>query len=146
MANKGGRMLSLTDILASIVKTVKTVCPNISTQDVKEGYKKKTIYVYLDDVNSDDYMRKYNERNISVAMVYFPEDERKSTVELLDVQDKLTNLFAQQSEFEIKDGIYGVVSGINSHRQDGVLAFDFDLYVFEAYDEVKHENMEELNI
>lgn len=137
-------MLTLTDILSSIVKTVKTVCQNVSTQDVKEGYKKKTIYVYLDDVKSDDYMRKYSERNISVAMVYFPEDERKSTVELLDVQDKLTNLFTQKNEFEIKNGVYGVVSEVNSHRQDGVLTFDFDLYVYEAYDEEQHDTMEEL--
>lgn len=139
-------MLTITDITAKIIEKLRELnCP-IMSKDVKEGYDKQTLYIYFDEIKSNDYMQKFVERKISVATVYFPADDRKNTFELLEVQEKLTQMFVLNSNFSLSDDVCGQISEVRTNIRDGVLTFDFNMYVFEAYDEQPHELMQDLEV
>lgn len=139
-------MQTLRDTLAVIVSKVReqfTDC-SVSSQDITEGFERKTIYIYFDNVRQNDYMKKFTEKKITIVMIYFPQEERKNTAELLEVQDKLSNLFSQNDTVELKEGVYAYIQDIHSFRHEGTLQFECQAYIFEEYDEVEHELMEEL--
>lgn len=139
-------MLTITDITAKIVEKLRELeCP-IMSKDIKEGYDKQTLYVYFENIKSDDYMQKFIERKISVATVYFPADDRKNTFELLEIQEKLTRMFVLNSNFPLNADVYGQITEVQTAIREGVLTFDFDMYVFEAYDEQPHELMQDLEV
>ena len=119
-------MLTITDITAKIIEKLRELnCP-IMSKDVKEGYDKQTLYIYFDEIKSNDYMQKFIERKISVATVYFPADDRKNTFELLEVQEKLTQMFVLNSNFSLSDDVCGQISEVRTNIRDGVLTFDFN--------------------
>ena len=139
-------MQTLRDTLAVIVSKVReqfTDC-SVSSQDITEGFERKTIYIYFDNVRQNDFMKKFTEKKITIVMIYFPQEERKNTAELLEVQDKLSNLFSQNDTIELKEGVYAYIQDIHSFRHEGTLQFECQAYIFEEYDEVEHELMEEL--
>lgn len=139
-------MLTITDITAKIVEKLRELkCP-IMSKDIKEGYDKQTLYVYFENIKSNDYMQKFIERKISVATVYFPADDRRNTFELLEIQEKLTQMFVLNSNFPLNTDVYGQISEVQTAIREGVLTFDFDMYVFEAYDEQPHELMQDLEV
>ncbi len=139
-------MQTLRDTLAVIVSKVREQFADcsVSSQDITEGFERKTIYIYFDNVRQNDYMKKFTEKKITIVMIYFPQEERKNTAELLEVQDKLSNLFSQNDTIELKEGVYAYIQDIHSFRHEGTLQFECQAYIFEEYDEVEHELMEEL--
>lgn len=139
-------MQTLRDTLAVIVSKVREqfVDCSVSSQDITEGFERKTIYIYFDNVRQNDFMKKFTEKKITIVMIYFPQEERKNTAELLKVQDKLSNLFSQNDTIELKEGVYAYIQDIHSFRHEGTLQFECQAYIFEEYDEVEHELMEEL--
>ncbi len=139
-------MQTLRDTLAVIVSKVREQFADcsVSSQDITEGFERKTIYIYFDNVRQNDFMKKFTEKKITIVMIYFPQEERKSTAELLEVQDKLSNLFSQNDTIELKEGVYAYIQDIHSFRHEGTLQFECQAYIFEEYDEVEHELMEEL--
>lgn len=139
-------MQTLRDTLAVIVSKVREQFADcsVSSQDITEGFERKTIYIYFDNVRQNDFMKKFTEKKITMVMIYFPQEERKNTAELLEVQDKLSNLFSQNDTIELKEGVYAYIQDIHSFRHEGTLQFECQAYIFEEYDEVEHELMEEL--
>lgn len=139
-------MQTLRDTLAVIVSKVREQFADcsVSSQDITEGFERKTIYIYFDNVRQNDFMKKFTEKKITIVMIYFPQEERKNTAELLEVQDKLTNLFSQNDTVELKEGVYAYIQDIHSFRHEGTLQFECQAYIFEEYDEVEHELMEDL--
>lgn len=139
-------MQTLRDTLAVIVSKVREQFADcsVSSQDITEGFERKTIYIYFDNVRQNDYMKKFTEKKITIVMIYFPQEERKNTAELLEVQDKLSNLFSQNDTIELKEGVYAYIQDIHSFRHEGTLQFECQAYIFEEYDEVEHELMEDL--
>lgn len=139
-------MQTLRDTLAVIVSKVREQFADcsVSSQDITEGFERKTIYIYFDNVRQSDFMKKFTEKKITIVMIYFPQEERKNTAELLEVQDKLSNLFSQNDTIELKEGVYAYIQDIHSFRHEGTLQFECQAYIFEEYDEVEHELMEEL--
>ena len=139
-------MQTLRDMLAVIVSKVREQFADcsVSSQDITEGFERKTIYIYFDNVRQNDFMKKFTEKKITIVMIYFPQEERKNTAELLKVQDKLSNLFSQNDTIELKEGVYAYIQDIHSFRHEGTLQFECQAYIFEEYDEVEHELMEEL--
>lgn len=139
-------MQTLRDTLAVIVSKVREQFADcsVSSQDITEGFERKTIYIYFDNVRQNDYMKKFTEKKITIVMIYFPQEERKNTAELLEVQGKLSNLFSQNDTIELKEGVYAYIQDIHSFRHEGTLQFECQAYIFEEYDEVEHELMEEL--
>lgn len=139
-------MQTLRDTLAVIVSKVREQFADcsVSSRDITEGFERKTIYIYFDNVRQNDFMKKFTEKKITIVMIYFPQEERKNTAELLEVQDKLSNLFSQNDTIELKEGVYAYIQDIHSFRHEGTLQFECQVYIFEEYDEVEHELMEEL--
>lgn len=139
-------MQTLRDTLAVIVSKVREQFADcsVSSQDITEGFERKTIYIYFDNVRQNDFMKKFTEKKITIVMIYFPQEERKNTAELLEVQDKLTNLFSQNDTIELKEGVYAYIQDIHSFRHEGTLQFECQAYIFEEYDEIEHELMEDL--
>ena len=139
-------MQTLRDTLAVIVSKVREQFADcsVSSQDITEGFERKTIYIYFDNVRQNDFMKKFTEKKITIVMIYFPQEERRNTAELLEVQDKLSNLFSQNDTIELKEGVYAYIQDIHSFRHEGTLQFECQAYIFEEYDEVEHELMEEL--
>lgn len=138
-------MLTLLDTLAVIVSKVENVLSNcsVSSQDLAEGFERNTMYIYFDGIRQNDYMNKFVEKKVKIIMIYFPTDERKNSVELLEVQEKIMNLFTT-GVIKLKDGVYANIDDIYSFRHEGTMQFECDAYIFEEYDEVEYELMEEL--
>lgn len=138
-------MLTLLDTLAVIVSKVENVLSNcsVSSQDLAEGFERNTMYIYFDGIRQNDYMKKFVEKKVKIIMIYFPTDERKNSVELLEVQEKIMNLFTT-GVIKLKDGVYANIDDIYSFRHEGTMQFECDAYIFEEYDEVEYELMEEL--
>lgn len=138
-------MLTLFDTLAVIVSKVESVLSNcsVSSQDIAEGFERNTIYIYFDGIRQNDYMKKFVEKKVKIVMIYFPTNERKNTAELLEVQDKIMNSFTT-GVIKLKDGVFANIDDIYSFRHEGTMQFECDAYIFEEYDEIEHEFMEEL--
>lgn len=138
-------MLTLIDTLAVIVSKVESVLSNcsVSSQDIAEGFERNTMYIYFDGIRQNDYMKKFVEKKVKIVMIYFPTNERKNTAELLEVQDKIMNLFTT-GVIKLKDGVFANIDDIYSFRHEGTMQFECDAYIFEEYDEIEHEFMEEL--
>ena len=138
-------MLTLFDTLAVIVSKVESVLSNcsVSSQDIAEGFERNTMYIYFDGIRQNDYMKKFVEKKVKIVMIYFPTNERKNTAELLEVQDKIMNSFTT-GVIKLKDGVFANIDDIYSFRHEGTMQFECDTYIFEEYDEIEHEFMEEL--
>lgn len=138
-------MFTLFDTLAVIVSKVESVLSNcsVSSRDIAEGFERNTIYIYFDGIRQNDYMKKFVEKKVKIVMIYFPTNERKNTAELLEVQDKIMNLFTT-GVIKLKDGVFANIDDIYSFRHEGTMQFECDAYIFEEYDEIEHEFMEEL--
>lgn len=138
-------MLTLFDTLAVIVSKVENVLSNcsVSSRDIAEGFERNTMYIYFDGIRQNDYMKKFVEKKVKIVMIYFPTNERKNTAELLEVQDKIMNLFTT-GVIKLKDGVFANINDIYSFRHEGTMQFECDAYIFEEYDEIEHEFMEEL--
>lgn len=138
-------MLTLFDTLAVIVSKVESVLSNcsVSSQDIAEGFERNTMYIYFDGIRQNDYMKKFVEKKVKIVMIYFPTNERKNTAELLEIQDKIMNLFTT-GVIKLKDGVFANIDDIYSFRHEGTMQFECDAYIFEEYDEIEHEFMEEL--
>lgn len=138
-------MLTLFDTLAVIVSKVESVLSNcsVSSQDIAEGFERNTMYIYFDGIRQNDYMKKFVEKKVKIVMIYFPTNERKNTAELLEVQDKIMNLFTT-GVIKLKDGVFANIDDIYSFKHEGTMQFECDAYIFEEYDEIEHEFMEEL--
>lgn len=138
-------MLTLFDTLAVIVSKVESVLSNcsVSSRDIAEGFERNTMYIYFDGIRQNDYMKKFVEKKVKIVMIYFPTNERKNTAELLEVQDKIMNSFTT-GVIKLKDGVFANIDDIYSFRHEGTMQFECDAYIFEEYDEIEHEFMEEL--
>lgn len=138
-------MLTLFDTLAVIVSKVESVLSNcsVSSRDIAEGFERNTMYIYFDGIRQNDYMKKFVEKKVKIVMIYFPTNERKNTAELLEVQDKIMNLFTT-GVIKLKDGVFANIDDIYSFKHEGTMQFECDAYIFEEYDEIEHEFMEEL--
>lgn len=138
-------MLTLFDTLAVIVSKAESVLSNcsVSSQDIAEGIERNTMYIYFDGIRQNDYMKKFVEKKVKIVMIYFPTNERKNTAELLEVQDKIMNSFTT-GVIKLKDGVFANIDDIYSFRHEGTMQFECDAYIFEEYDEIEHEFMEEL--
>lgn len=140
-------MLTLREILSCFVTRLREkVNCSISSQDISERFEKNTLYIYFDNVKQNDYMKKFVEKNITVRLIYFPKDDKHNTIELLEMQDILLELFTVEDIINLKNKAYAQINSVNTNRHDGTVLFDFDAYIFEAYDEKSYPNMEEITI
>ena len=90
-------------------------------------------------------MKKFRETTLNVRIIYHPKKD-DDIGELLGIQEKLIEIFSDNPVIELLDGLVTEVLEVDSTESDGDLLFNFDLYVFEEYEEKVSEMMENLYI
>ncbi|NBI30716.1 phage tail terminator family protein [Chengkuizengella marina] len=113
---------------------------DINSKDVKEGFSRPSFFVSFDNVSrsSSEY---YRERALTVRIYFFPKSRYEYSLEILDVQERLENLFdLKLNVVDRKLNIHEVRSEVT----DGVLSFHFDLQYLESKEVEESEMMQEL--
>lgn len=122
-------MLTLKDIKLAINDIILDKFPHIEIQasDVKEGFKRPSFFVHLDNIDRD--ARLYvAERNITVRIYFFPKDRYNYSLEILEVQDTLEQAF--NLNFSVLDRVI-TINETRGQTIDGVLEFEFDFTFYE---------------
>lgn len=140
-------MVTPKEILAVLVAKLRTELPGIvvEAREVKEGYRRGSIYIFFENLKISNYMKKYRETTLNVELLYFPKKE-DDTLELLNLQDKLVKIFSDTPTLKLIDGLYTEILEVDAGISDGILQFDFDIYLFEEYPEKVKEFIENIII
>lgn len=140
-------MISSKDILTILVAKLRKELKDtpIECRDVKEGYRRGSIHIYFENLKASDYMKKFRETTLNVRIIYHPKRD-DNIEEILTMQENLIQIFSDNPVIELLDGLVTEVLEVDSTESDGDLLFNFDLYVFEEYEEKVSEMMENLYI
>lgn len=121
-------MITFKQIKTTINKKLQTNFDmDVSSKAANEGFTRPSFKVELDNVKREGHLTQV-ERACTVRIFYFPKDENNS-IELLDVQEKLGDLF--DLKFSIEDRHLDI-NEPNFDEIDGVLQFEFDLQFFDG--------------
>lgn len=121
----------------------------INSNDVKEGFIRPSFFVQLENSNrSGDESQVH--KSLTVQIYYFPSDRHKYSIEVMEVQEQLENLF--DLKLKVLDRFFNI-DDTNATTTDGVLSFAFDIAFYEGREfeystnDVKYpvELMEELD-
>jgi len=123
-------MLTLKQIILAINEIILAKFPTIEIQstDVKEGFKRPSFFVQLDNIDSDTGLY-FSKRSMTTRIHYFPSNRHNYSLELMDIQDDL------ESIFNLNFGVDNRVITIQETRAqtiDGVLEFEFDFGFVES--------------
>lgn len=122
-------MLTYKQIVKRITDMLLTKFPTIEIQasDVEEGFQRPSFYVTLDNLNRVSY-RYYSIRTMTIRIYFFPTDRHNYSLEVLDVQQKLEELFDQDLHIETR-----VIPILNTNHLlvDKVLEFDINIEYYE---------------
>lgn len=102
----------------------------INSNDVKEGFNRPSFFVAFDDANRSSTPEQV-EKSLTIRIHYFPTDRYNYSIEVLDIQEQLENLF------DLKLGVLDRKFNIHEASTlvtDGVLEFSFDIYFFDVKD------------
>jgi hypothetical protein len=112
----------------------------INSNDVKEGFKRPSFFVAFDILVKSSDQSQFD-RSLTIRIYYFPTDRYEYSIELLDVQERLENLFDLKLEvLERKFNIFESTTLIT----DGILEFSFDIQFFDAKDVPIHDHVIEI--
>ncbi|AZV56797.1 DUF6838 family protein [Clostridium sp. AWRP] len=144
-------MVTIKDIVKAINLKIKDKFPDIPIQstDIKEGFKRPSFYVNKDDNKSNRYNQDIKESKTSIRIYYFPTSAYKNRIELLNMENDLTDLFLDGVLVSTDDGEYLMEileDDIDSVVTDGVLQVHFYLYLLQDFSEEDAEVMEELEM
>ncbi|AJK89646.1 MULTISPECIES: phage tail terminator family protein [Lysinibacillus] len=121
-------MITFKQIKTTINKKLQTNFDmDVSSKAANEGFTRPSFKVELDNVKREGHLTQV-EKACTVRIFYFPKDENNS-IELLDVQEKLGDLF--DLKFSIEDRHLDI-NEPNFDEIDGVLQFEFDLQFFDG--------------
>lgn len=137
-------MIKVINILKTLIEIIRKNFTNIciEAKEVKEGYRRKSLYIYLENTRVQNYMDQYRETNSNVRIIYHPQND-DDLEELLEIQEKLNEIFADKYCIEV-DGVPVELKNVDTTISDGDLLFNFDVYLFEEYSQPDVEMMEEL--
>ena len=123
-------MITFEKIRATVTRYLKANFNGIqvSSKSVKDGFARPSFKVELDNVKRVAHLTQV-ERACTVRIFYFPKDENDYSIELLDVQEKLGDLF--DLKFSIEERHLDI-NEPNFDELDGVLQFEFDLQFFDG--------------
>jgi hypothetical protein len=137
-------MLTLKQIILAIDEVILAKFPTIEIQatDVKEGFKRPSFFVQLDNISSDTGLY-FSKRSMTTRIYYFPSNRHNYSLELIDMQDGLESIF--KLNFEVENRVI-TIAETRGQTIDGVLEFEFD---FEFTEKLEIEDlgdpMEELD-
>lgn len=144
-------MITYKDIKKAInTKLKKEFDFEINSNDVKEGFNRPSFFVTLDNHNRSSNQDQI-QKSLTVRIYYFPTDRYEYSLEIMDIQERLENLF--DLKLKVKDRYLNIME-TSGNETDGVLEFSFDIDFYEAResmyqgDETQHnqEMMQSLEI
>ncbi|RKD26686.1 hypothetical protein BEP19_15880 [Ammoniphilus oxalaticus] len=123
-------MITLRDIRIAINRQLAKTGIEINSGDIEEGFKRPSFFVQLDNVNRSGDESQV-QRSLTVRIYYFPKDRYEYAIEVLDMQEKLEDIF--DLKLRIKDRYINVDEYI-SLVNDGVLNVSFDIEFYDGRD------------
>lgn len=130
------------DKLISI--TLATAFPDVEvvSTDVEEGFTRPSFKVVLSDMRFNEWQN-YTENYMSVRVYYFPSDQHEYSLEILEKQHELRQLFNYTLSI---DDTTILIHEATTDITDKVMYYDFDIsYLDESNREQPvYEDMEEL--
>lgn len=116
-------MIDYKDIKKAINNQLDKTDVEIQSRDVREGFNRPSFFVQLDNVERSGTPTQI-ELSLTVRIYYFPTDPHEYAIEVLEMQDWLSELF--DLKLKVKDRLLPI-SEINSKVTEGVLQVDFDM-------------------
>ena len=133
-------MITYKDIKIAVNRKLKTLGIEINSKDVTEGFIRPSFFVeFLNSIRSADENQVY--KSLSVQIYYFPTDRYEYSIEVLDVQEQLENLF--DLKLQVLDRFLNIHE-VNSTVTDGVLNISFDIEFYDGKEYLEGPIMEEL--
>jgi hypothetical protein len=115
--------VAITDMLLSKFPTIE-----IQSSDVKEGFNRPSFFVTIDNVNRESSTKYSSIRSMTIRIYYFPTDRYNYSLEVLDIQQQLEELFDQNLTVETR---VIPIQETNHFVVDKVLEFDIDIEYYE---------------
>lgn len=140
-------MITIKDVLLVINTILNANFPNIEIQatDIEEGFNRPSFFVEVENNNTSNLMTNYKDKNLSIRIYYFPSNRETYQIEIIEVEEKLEELFCQK--IKINEDFYIAIDETESETIDRVLQFVFDLnYVQELEDTDESELIDTLDI
>lgn len=123
-------MITLKDIRIAINWQLDKTGIEINSRDVREGFNTPSFFVQFNNVNRSGTESQVK-RDLIVSIYYFPTDRYEYAIEVLDMQEKLGNLF--DLKLRVKDRFLNVEE-FQTFFNDGVLNATFDIAFDDARD------------
>lgn len=143
-------MVTLKNVIATVSSILLNNFPqiNIQSTDIKEGFEQPSFYVELDNFKTNLLNKWHKKYKVSIRIYYFPKDTYKNQIELLEMQEILSDLFLKGIWVENTSFfIYKTEDDLDFTVTDGVLQLQFYLnYVQTIEEEDTTELMEELDV
>lgn len=123
-------MVTIKDVINAINKLLKTnFTVKIANKNIREKIIRPSFYVDLEQNDSIQLNSICKQNNLTVRIYYFPTDPNNNRIELLDVQEKLNNLFLKGLSVTEDFYIYLVTDNpLEFVVVDGVLQLKLELY------------------
>lgn len=139
-------MTKFIDVQAAIVSKLRKIDPEveINSSDIEEGFKRPCFYVDILNGKVNNLMDKFQEKNLEFDILYFPKHPKKNQIDLLEMRDKLTESFVENSYFNIMDDLVVQATDVDIFEVDKVLHCKFNIFISEEYVRTYEHDMEEL--
>lgn len=122
-------MITYKDIKLAVNRLIKGKFNiEINSNDVEEGFERPSFFVQLEDGERFGYETQVH-KSLTIRIYYFPKDRNKNSIELLDVQEQLENLF--DLKLKVKERFFNIDS-VQTNAPDGVLDFSFEIAFYEG--------------
>lgn len=139
-------MTSFLEIQSAIVSKLSKIAPevDVNSSDVEEGFKRPSFFIDMLDVDVENLMDKFQERELEFDIIYFPKHPKKNQIDLLEMREILTKAFAEEKYFNITDDLVVEATEVKIFEIDKVLHCEFKIFISEEYARTYEHNMEEL--
>lgn len=127
------KIVKYTEINKAIVEKLNSTGIDTTSKDVSEGFERPSFFMSFDNVRASDFMREALDREIIVRIYYFSSTVDNNEIELLDMQDKLNEIFLEDNLIRVNEYMNIEVDELEFNVIDKVLHCYFDIRLCENY-------------
>ncbi len=138
-------MITVADLIKAVSKKLKSKYPEIKvwSTDKDKDFGKKCFFIKY--TSSKDGKPEFIHEWGEIRIYYFPSDESINRIELLNMQEQLSQLFLFR--ITVTDTFAVPITEIQFENDDDVLVMSFDYDMYQTLDtEADLPDMEELNL
>lgn len=142
-------MLATSKIIIAVKKKLEKNFKGIKiqSQDIEEGFLRPSFFIELDNIKVEDFMKKLQEKNITVRITYFPSTLIGNQAENLKTLDKLNETFLEDNILELDDNYVTEVNEVDTSISNRLVHYSFEIFLSEEYiRNINKEMIEELDI